>query len=121
MEYLHFHFTSVGRRLPYWIEVILLHTFAAVQMMSRFCLVLLQVRQGIEAEDSELMLDNMWSMQYRVPGPLCAFAGALATERVSDVQADNDGFTHGLHIRFPSLEVRISFHCQWHPCFVGNH
>ncbi len=70
----------------------------------------MQVREGIGPEDSEVMLDNMWSMQYRVPGPLCAFAGALVTDKVSDNQADNGGYTHGLHIRFSSVEVRSILH-----------
>lgn len=64
-----------------------------------------QVKKDVGPEDGELMLDNLWSMQYRVPGPLCAFAGPVPVPKAGDADADVAGFTHGLHFRFSSPEV----------------
>lgn len=65
----------------------------------------LQVKEDVGPDDGELMLDNLWSMQYRVPGPLCAFAGPVASPIAGDEQADLADFTHGLHFRFSSSQV----------------
>ncbi len=63
----------------------------------------LQVKDGVEVDLAESMLDKFWSLQYMIPaGVLNGFAGPVKL-----MHADNPrlSMTHALHLRFGSMQV----------------
>ena len=76
------------------------------------------------AEASEALLDTMWSLQYRVAGVLCTFAGKLVTSdpgpfppaRPINILAQ---YTHAIHYRFATQQAALGFIS--HPLMLAAH
>ncbi len=63
----------------------------------------LQVKDDVEAELAETVLDKFWSLQYMIPaGVLNGFAGPVKL-----IHADNPrlSMTHAVHLRFGTMQV----------------
>ena len=38
-------------------------------------IILFEVKEDVDTDDAQIMLDSIWSLQYQLPGALCSFGG----------------------------------------------
>lgn len=63
------------------------------------------MKNGIDTDTTESMLDKFWSLQYMIPaGVLNGFAGPVEVMHAADSRLC---MTHAVHFRFGSMQVGL--------------
>jgi hypothetical protein len=73
-------------------------------------LVLMRAQEGAAPEAMEAVLDSLWSLQYMVPGVMCAAAAPVSTwNQPGAATGSSAPYTHLVHFRLGSLQALQQF------------